>query len=110
MKIIPFLFLIPFNLFSQVEWTSFQVHILETNLEFRSLEINFPGEVCEVEFDRLVEGSVFIYNERNELILKHSGLSIECQQIYKGLRLKNKIKIYLETNEVFWLELKKCNN
>lgn len=95
-------FLIPFIGHSQ---TNLRLHFLNTQLEERHLCLKIPFEVNEIEFDRLVDGSVKIYSG-SDLIINHCGESITAVQKYENLKINQKVCLQLITNEDFWLQLK----
>lgn len=89
---------------AQVEWTEFSLHVLSSQLDEREICVNFPNEQTFdlVEFDRLVQGSVTV-KINSEIILTHSGESVDAVQPYPVIFSTDRVCILYSTNEDFWI-------
>lgn len=95
---------------AQVEWTEFSIRVLSSQLDEREICINFPNEQTFdlVEFDRLVQGSVTV-KINSEIILTHSGESVDAVQSYPVIFSTNRVCILYSTNEDFWIRFQISN-
>lgn len=103
------LLLISFLLFpilghSQIEWTEFSLHVLNSHLDEKRICLDFPDStsIDLIEFDRLVEGNVSISSNETSILI-HNGESINAVQQYQVQFTTNHIWIIFATNEDFWI-------